>query len=146
MDKNSITDKIKEGVSPQQIEDFARKHTPEVFTTLAIFIATISSIFDFFTGSGWALTFIAAGTITAIAFPLLTDGKMKKVYDFCLKQDKTTEMVLGGVQVVIAIFLPFLYFGYLGLLAGTAYHHYVRHGQVAAKSVSPTEHLGSDHD
>ncbi len=125
-----LSDKIKEGISTQQIENFARKHTQEVFSTLAIFIGAISSIFDFFTGSGWSILFAAIGAITAIAFPVAIEKKLKKLYNFSLKQEKTTEMVLGGVKIVVAIFLPFLYFGFLGLLAGTSYHYYIRHAQI----------------
>lgn len=134
MDKEKLTDKIKEGISAQQIEDFARKHTQELFSTLAIFIGAISSIFDFFTGAGWSILFAALGAIIAIAFPVAVEKKMKQVYNFSLKQEKTTEMVLGGVKIIIAIFLPFIYFGFLGLLAGTSYHYYIRHAQVMEKN------------
>jgi hypothetical protein len=129
MEHKKLGDKIKEGISAQQIEDFARKHTPEVFSTLAIFIAAISSIFDFFTGSGWSILFCAVGAIITIASPNAIEDKLKKIYEFATDQDKTTEMVLGGVKIIIAIFLPFLCFGFLGILAGSSYHRYTRNGQ-----------------
>lgn len=134
-----ISDKIKEGISTQQIENFAKKHTQEVFSTLAIFIGAISSIFDFFTSASWSILFMAIGAIFAIAFPVAIEKKLKKIYNFSLKQEKTTEMVLGGVKIVIAIFLPFLYFGFLGLLAGTSYHYYIRHAQIIEEN-SPHHH------
>ncbi len=129
MDQKNLGNKIKEGVSAQQIENFAKKHTPEVFSTIAIFVGTISSIFDFFTGAGFSILFVAIGAIVAIAFPSATEKKLKKLYSFTLNQEKTIEMVLGGVKILIAIFLPFIYFGFLGLLAGTSYHHFIRHAQ-----------------
>ena len=59
MDKNKFTDKLKEGVSVHEIESFARKHTSEVFPVLAIVIGSISSMFDFFTGAGFSIFFVA---------------------------------------------------------------------------------------
>ena len=129
MDK--FSDKIKEGISAQQLENFAKKHTPEVFSTFAIFIAAMSSIFDFFTGSGWSILFLAIGAIVTIAFPVHIEVKLKKFYSFVVSQDKTTEMILGGVKIVVALFLPFLYFGFLGSLAGSSCHYYIRHAQIA---------------
>jgi hypothetical protein len=40
-------------------------------------------------------------------------------------------MVLGIVKIVVALFIPFLLFGVFGLLAGTSYHYYTRHAQIA---------------
>lgn len=139
MDSKKIADKIKEGISPGQLENFARKHTPEVFTTVAIFLGAVSSIFDFFTGAGWSVLFCALGAIIAIAFPVASERKFKKIYDFSLSQDKMTEMALGGVKIVLAIFLPFIYFGILGVLAGTSYHYYIRHAQIMKQNSPPKE-------
>ena len=130
MDNKKIAERIKEGISPGQLENFARKHTPEVFSTVALFLGAISSIFDFFTGPGWSILFCTIGTIVAISFPAATEQKLKKIYEFSLSQDKMTEMILGGVKIVLAIFLPFIYFGLVGMLAGTSYHYYVRHAQI----------------
>jgi hypothetical protein len=133
MDHKKLGNKIKEGVSAQEIENFAKKHTPEVFSTIAIFVGAISSIFDFFTGAGFSILFCAIGAIVAIAFPASVEKTLKRIYTFTLKQEKTTEMVLGGVKILIAIFLPFIYFGFVGLLSGTAYHFYIRHAQAIEK-------------
>lgn len=134
MNKSNFTEKLKQGVSAQQLEDFARKHTQEVFSTLAIFIGAVSSIFDFFTGPEWSILFLAVGAIVAIVFPVPIEKRLKQIYSFSLKQEKTTEMILGGVKIVIAIFLPFIYFGFLGLLAGSSYHYYIRHSQIAEEN------------
>ena len=85
MDHKKLSDKIKEGISTQQIENFARKHTQEVFSTLAIFIGAVSSIFDFFTGAGWSILFAAVGAIIAIAFPVAIEKKLKRIYHFTLQ-------------------------------------------------------------
>lgn len=125
-----LSDKLKDGISAQELENFVRSHTPEVFSILSIFVSAVSSIFDFFTGAGWSILFCAVGAIFAIAFPSQVDHKLKKFYSFSIHQEKTTEMILGGVKIVVAIFLPFIYFGLLGLLAGISYNYYIRHAQL----------------
>lgn len=134
MNKGKWTDKMKEGVSAQQLEDFAKKHTPEVFSALAIFVGAVSSIFDFFTGPGLSIFFASLGAIIGIAFPVIIETKLKQIYSFALKQEKTTEMILGGVKIVIAIFLPFVFFGFFGLLGGTSYHYYIRHARIVEEN------------
>ncbi len=129
MDHRELKDKWKEGISLEQIEHFTKKHTPEVFSTVALFAGAISSIFDFFSGAGWSVFFIVIGMIFAMAYPMVVEKKLKQLYTFSLAQEKTVEMVLGGAKIIIALFLPFLYFGFLGLLAGTSYHYYIRQGK-----------------
>jgi Fe2+ transport system protein B len=133
-----LNDKIKSGISPQEMETFVRNHTPEVFSTLAIFVAGISSMFDFFSGPAWSILFVAIGAIFSLSFPQKVDRKLKEFYHFSIKQEKTTEMVLGGVKLVVAIFLPFIYFCFLGLLAGVSYHFYIRHAQITEPSDKQT--------
>lgn len=136
MDKK-FSDKIKEGVSVREIEDFARKHTTEVFCILAIIIATISSCWDFFlNGPKLAIFFVAVGSILGVLFPVPIENGLKKVYNFAFKQEKSTQIILGSVKLVIALFMPFIIFALLGLLAGTAYHYFVRHAQLTGGSRS----------
>jgi hypothetical protein len=149
MDKNKFAQKLKEGVSVQEIENFARKHTTEVFSILAIIIGAVSSMFDFFTGPSWTILFFAVGAIIALLFPAQIEKKLKQLYIFAYKQEKTTEMILGGVKIVVAIFIPFVYFGLLGLLAGTSYHYYIRQAQIAKDNPMPRSHRdtsGNEHD
>jgi hypothetical protein len=137
MDKNKFTDKLKGGVSVHEMEEFARKHTTEVFSVLALIIGAISSTFDFFTGPGWTIIFTALGCIVAIFFPAPIEKGLKQLYSFTFKQEKTTEIIIGGVKIVIAIFVPFIYFGLLGLLAGTSFHYYIRHAQIMSDNSPP---------
>jgi hypothetical protein len=127
---NKLMSKIKSGISTQQLEDFAHKYTPEVFAACAIFIATISSLFDFFTSSSWSILFLAIGAILGLTFSAAVEIKLKRIYHFIANQDKTTEIVLGGIKIVIALFLPFVYFGFLGLFTGTSYHYHLRHSKI----------------
>ena len=130
MAKNKIVDKLKEGVSVDELEGFARKHTTEVFSVLALIIATISSSFDYFTGPKITIFFLSIGTLLAIFFPSPIERGLKQLYTFTFKQEKMTEIILGCVKIVVSIFIPFLYFGLVGLLAGSSYHYYIRHAQI----------------
>ncbi len=130
MNKNKFSEKFKEGVSVKEIEDFTRKYTTELFSILAILIATASSCLDFFTGPKMTVFFTALGCMLAILFPVHIERGLKQFYNFVFKQDKNTQLIVGTVKVVVAIFIPFLLFGLLGLLAGSSYHYYVRQGQI----------------
>jgi hypothetical protein len=149
MDKNKFTEKLKEGVSVKEIEEFARKHTTEVFTVLALVIGAVSSIFHFFTGPGLTILFLAVGAILGIFFPVQVEKGLKQLYGFTHKQEKTTQMVLGAVKIVVALFIPFILFGIFGLLAGTSYHYYTRHAQISGENKSSHSHRsssGEEHD
>jgi len=150
MDKKDIMGKFKDGISVQEMEEFARKYITEIFTVAAIAIGAISSMFDFFTGPSLTILFLAIGAIIGIFFPMQTEKGLKQIYTFAFKQEKMTQMILGGVKIVVALFIPFLLFGLIGLLAGTSYHYYTRHAQMAGDSKSskkiPRPSLDEEHD
>lgn len=144
-----LMDKIKEGVSVQEVEDFARKYTMEVFTVLAILFAAISGMYDFFTGAKMTITFAAVGVIVGIFFPIPAERGLKQFYSFAYKQEKTTQLVLGVVKIIVGLFVPFVIFGGIGLLAGTSYHYYTRHAQIVSENRPPKHthrHTGDEHD
>jgi hypothetical protein len=134
MAKNKIVDKLKEGVSVHELEGFASKHTTEVFTVIAMIIGAVSSSYDFFTGPRLTIIFLTLGALVAVFFPAPVEKGLKQLYSFTFKQEKMTEIILGAVKIVVAIFIPFLYFGLLGLLAGTSYHYYIRHAQIMSEN------------
>ncbi len=115
-------DKSKEGLSVKEIEAFAKKHRFEVFFCLAFVLAC------FFTfvlwGPGWSIIAASIGAILGI----LLEGKVthmsKVVFSFIFKQDPTVQLVLGIVSLILAIFLPPLYFLILGLHGGKDLVHW----------------------
>ena len=129
-----LVDKIKEGVSVQEVEDFARKYTMEVFSVLAIVIGAISGMYDFFTGPKMTILFVAIGVMLGVFCPAPVERGLKQFYNFSYKQEKMTQMVLGCVKIVIGLFIPFILFGVIGLLAGTSYHYYTRQAQVMGEN------------
>lgn len=146
MSKNKLVDKLKEGVSVHEIEGFASKHTTEVFTVLAIIIGAISSSYDFFTGPKLTILFLTLGALVAVFFPAPVEKGLKQLYSFTFKQEKMTEIILGAVKIVVAIFIPFVYFGLLGLLAGTSYHYYIRHAQIMSENRPSSMRRGESGD
>ena len=139
---------MKEGVSAKEIEDFVHGHTTEVFSIVAIILATASSCWSFFLGGPkLAVFFTAVCCIVAILFPVVMERLLKQLYDFALKQEKSTQLILGGLKLVIAIFVPFVLFAVLGFLAGTSYHYYIRHAQIAVENrPNKSKRGGSDEE
>ncbi|MFA5250873.1 MAG: hypothetical protein WC371_05650 [Parachlamydiales bacterium] len=127
MDEKNPFAKIKEGVSVEELETFARKYTTEVFLILAVIIATISSIFDFFTGPGWSLSFTGIGAILSLAFPETIVKIQRKILDLIAKPEKSMQITVGIVRLIIALFIPFFLFAEMGFLAGLGFHRYMRH-------------------
>jgi hypothetical protein len=149
MAKNKFTEKLKEGVSVKEIESFARQHTVEVLSVLAIIIATITSCWDFFTGPKMSLFFAALGTIITILFPVPVERTLKRFYSFTIKQEKSAQLMIGVVKIVVAIFIPFILFALVGLLAGSSYHYYIRHAQIMSENKpgkSERNIEGGEHD
>ncbi len=130
MDKDKFTQKIKEGISMQEIENFVKTNTMAIFSIVAVFVAMISSNFHFFTGSTFSLLSLSIGAIVTVIFPVSLEKFLKMIFHFTSNQEKTTQMVLGGIKILIGLFLPFVYFAFLGIMAGSSYHYYIRHGQI----------------
>lgn len=146
MAKNKFIDKLKEGVSVHEVEEFARKYTLEVFLVLAILIGAVSSVFDFFTGPGLTILFATAGIVLGVFFPTSAESWLRQIFQFSLKQEKTTQMILGSVKVIIGIFVPFILFGVVGLLAGTSYHHFIHQLQSVSEKKGPKSRRGNNED
>ena len=121
-DKKDKGFNIKEGVSVKEIEGFVRQHIMESFWFVAVVIGTISSIFDFFTGPSWSLIFAGVGILVSIIFPENIGKLHAKLMGFLHKQEKTAQIVIGIVIIVISVFVPFILFAVMGLLAGMGLH------------------------
>ena len=97
--------KKKEGVSIKEIEFFTKKHQLEVFFCL-LFVLTCFFSFVFF-GPGWAVVLSVIGCLIGIVF----------------KQERTTQLVLGAVGLIIAVFLPPIIFFLVGLHGGKSMYN-----------------------
>jgi hypothetical protein len=120
--KEKIKERFKEGVSVEEIEKFARKYTNEVFIILSLIIATISSIFGFFNGPSWSVFSMGLLAIIGLALPEQVSSFVKKLIKMQAQAEKATMIVLGIVRIIFGIFIPFVLFAELGLLAGYSFH------------------------
>ncbi len=107
----------KEGVSVKDIEEFTRKHRFEVFFCAIFVLACIFSFYSFFK-AGWSILLVTVGGVLSILLPVKIDGVLKKLMQFVFKQEKTIQLVLGVVGLIVAVFLPPLIFLLMGLFGG----------------------------
>lgn len=122
----------KEGVSVQEIENFAKKYKLQLFFSLAFILACFFSYVFF--SPGWSMFLAALGGVLGIVFPLVVDKIVFKAFVFVEKQEKITQIVLGVVFLVIAVFIPFVIFFILGIMGGLGITHY---GSKASKHLPP---------
>ncbi len=115
MDKKS-----KEGISVKEIEQYTKKHRYEVFFSLAFILACIFTFVMW--GAGWSIVAATVGALLGIILTEQMDSLFKKIYQFILRHEKTTQLVLGIVFLILAIFLPPLYFLLLGMHGGKGMH------------------------
>lgn len=116
--------KVKEQLS--EVERFTRKHTTETLTAIAILVGAFSAWAHLFAGTlAWSIILMAIGAILGVFFPNQVDQCIKKIYSFS-GEKKIGEMIAEIVKIAVALFLPFIYFGFLGLMAGVAYHYYAQ--------------------
>ncbi|MES2122522.1 MAG: hypothetical protein V4492_07070 [Chlamydiota bacterium] len=113
--------KPKEGVSVKEIEEFAKKHRFEVFFCLAFLFACFFTFVMW--GPGWSIIAAAAGAILGVLLSGKIEHLAKTIFQFIFKQEKTTQLVLGIVALIIAIFIPPLIFLMLGLHGGKDMYH-----------------------
>ena len=111
----------KEGVSVKEIEEFAKKHRFEVFFCLLFLLAAIFSLVGMFR-SGWSVLLGMAGAILGVIYPTKMEPLIKKIMQFAFKQDKTIQIILAVVALLLAGIVPFLVFLMVGMVGGRAIH------------------------
>jgi len=116
---------MKEGFSIQEIENFTKKYRFQLFFSIAFVLACLFSYIFF--GTGWSVFMGALGGILGVVFPGVVDKVMGSSFRFVGKQERITQMVLAIVGLVLAVFVPFIYFLMLGGMGGIAIaHHYAK--------------------
>jgi hypothetical protein len=111
--------KMKQGMSVKEIENFARQHRFEVFFCLLFGFACLFSFMNFL-APGWSIFFAAAGAILSVVLPGKVEMILRKLMKFVFGQDTKMLLVFGVFALVLAVFLPWLVFALLGLFGGKA--------------------------
>jgi len=113
--------KLKEGVSVKELEDFAKKHRFEVFFCLAFVFACIFS--STFFSQWWSIIAISVGGVVGVLTPGKIEHFAKSVFHFIFKQEQVTQLILGIVGLLISILLSPFIFLLMGLHAGKSMYH-----------------------
>lgn len=113
MDENK---EHKEGFSVRELEGFARKHRMEVFFCLFFFLAGIFGLILW--SPAWSLILAIIGAIVGAIIPGKIQQFARGLWQFIFRQDRTTQIIMAAIALVIAIFIPPLVFLLMGLHAG----------------------------
>lgn len=116
------------------LERFAHKYMVESLTVAAIIVGAFSSWAHLFLGTlTWSVVFMVIGAVLGIFLPTQMDMIIKKIYSFSRSGKQMSTIVAEAVKIAIALFIPVVYFAFLGALAGTAYQYYVHYSQSGHK-------------
>ncbi len=107
----------KKGVSVKEIEEFTKKHRYEVFFCVLFLLSCIFGIVGYFKPA-WNIFCAMAGGILGVIFPNKVESSLKVVFNFVFGQEKTIQIVLGVVGIILAVFIPFVIFLAIGLIGG----------------------------
>ena len=116
MDKN----KLKEGLSVKEIENFTKKHRFEVFFCIAFVFACFFSFFIF--SPGWGIFCATVGAIIGLTMTDKVGNFARIVFRFVNKQETTIQIIMGVAGLLVAIFLSPLVFFFLGIHGGKSIH------------------------
>ncbi|HSX13760.1 MAG TPA: hypothetical protein VLE96_05000, partial [Chlamydiales bacterium] len=124
MRKKELNNKMKEGMA--EVEKYTYKHLVETLTVLAILMATFSGWMHFFIGTmGWSILFLAIGGIAGLFAPVQMDAIVTKIYSFSKGRSRPAVIGTEVIKIAIALFFPFIYFCFMGIMSGTAFQYYI---------------------
>ncbi len=106
----------KKDISIKEIGNFTKKNRFIVLFGLSFIFALFFS-FAFF-GCGWALLLATVGAVLGALFASGVERITRSVLQFFLKQEQTTQLILGVVYLILSIFLPPLVYFVMGAHGG----------------------------
>lgn len=114
---------IKQGMP--NFQRYARSHTNEFFSILALVIASFSCWKGLVFGTvGWSLLAFNITAIWAIVAPNQANSILEQYYKLTTRQSKTAEVIVGAIKLAVALVIPWATFAIVGMLAGESYHNY----------------------
>jgi hypothetical protein len=132
MKKRELNTKVKDGMV--EVEKFTHKHLVETLTVVAILIAVFSGWMHFFIGTwGWSIIFLALGAIAGLFAPVQMDSLMMKIYSFSKGVGRPKVITAEVVKMAVALFFPFVYFCFMGIMSGTALQYYIHTSSHSSK-------------
>lgn len=110
----------KEGLSIKELEGFTKKHRLEVFFCLLFFLAGLFSLILW--SPSWSIILGAIGAIIGALLPAKMQQFGRSLWQFVFRQDRTTQIIMAAIALVIAIFISPLIFLFIGLHGGKSMH------------------------
>jgi hypothetical protein len=110
-----------DGISVSEIEEYAKKNKFPVAIALGILLACLFSIF--LTMTKLSIIVLTIGALVGVFMPGKITFFLKKMYSFIGKQEKTTQLVVGIVFLILSIFFPPATFALMGLHSGKDMRH-----------------------
>ena len=127
-------EKKKEGMSVKEIEGYAKKNRFELFFCLLIVVA---SLFTFvFWGPVLSVFCLGAGGVVSTLMHSKVEPFAKKMAGTLLNKQGTTQMILGIVALIVAIFVAPVVFFLIGVHAGKSMVHLARDSSSAGGTSS----------
>ena len=123
MDGEKHKEDHREGYTVKEIQHLTLRYKFEVFYVLLFLIA---SLFTLLWGAHISVFLAGLGSILGVLLPHHVERFLRKISSFCLKQDATVQLVMGIVCLVLAVFIPFMVFLFLGLNGGMVMAHRFR--------------------
>lgn len=120
MDDNHNENQNNEGMSVNEIENFAKKYRFEV-AFLVFFV--LSTFFTFvFWGATWSICLAGLGGVLGVWIPSQLGAAVRKGFSFIFGQEFVTQVIIAVVGVVVSIFLAPVIFLLLGIMGGVGLH------------------------
>jgi hypothetical protein len=142
--KNKDDNQEKKGFTVSELEGTARKYASEIGISV---IFAISAIFTLIWSGAMMVWAVLLCMILAIVGTIIPDSMSKainKAVDFVYKE-KIMLIVTGVVLLIVAIFIPVLIFGLVGLLAGGSLSLSMQHKKEVLKAPDFTQHKADHH-
>ena len=107
---------IPEGMSVKEIEGYAKKHRHEVFFCLLFVLASLFTLI--FWGPTISVFLAGIGGIISVLMPNKIEAFVRKMASGVFSKEGTTQLIIGIVALIVAIFLAPIIFLIMGLHAG----------------------------
>lgn len=107
-------------MSEQNPAHFIKQYMKEIFSIAALIVAGFSAWTTlFFSGTGLMIVFLILGVIGGMFFPNQIHSCMHRCCGKVCSGAPST-ILMGCVEIAVALFVPCVYFGWIGVLAGSS--------------------------
>ena len=142
--KNKDENQEKKGFTVSELEGTARKYASEIGISVIFAISAIFALIWSRPMMVWSILLCMILAIVGVIIPDSMSKAINKAVDFIYKE-KIILIVTGVVLLVVAIFVPVLIFGLVGLLAGGSISLSMQHKKDTLKAPDFTHHKADHH-